>query len=510
MASTPSILITGSTSGAGTAGQAKTDLVAGETITLSDSANTSGTYSWELWVVDGSAVTLTNANTATPTFVCVAEESYLAFCTVDGVKSYSVNAAGERVSSQGGCAVLKSGERNPVPGETDQFGGWDGAFVNLLNDYRDGALGGGGSITGPGSSTDNAFVRWDGAGGGTLQDGSTTEDDSGNVTVNGNIVVTGTVDGRDVATDGTKLDGIEAAADVTDATNVAAAGAIMDSDISESEGFMRKTGAAAYEAIKTNLGASTAPTATDDSASGYAVGSRWIDTTADKEYVCLDATATAAVWTETTGGGGGGDFSGPASSTDNELVVFDGTGGKTGQANSGITASDAGLLTIPDNGYLVLDDPVQAVSYRNESGTGAIYAASTRVMRWNTSIVTFSDIGTISNEAGDCGAVNNRWRRLYRTGPQYVRPEGGVNKTTSATVSATTSGFTVWNGSSLTCTLPAGSSSLDGVTFEILNVNASALTVSSSTTITGSTSVAQDVFAAYRYVHSQTAYYRII
>jgi len=42
------------------------------------------------------------------------------------------------------------------------------------------------------------------------------------VTSTGNIVVTGTVDGRDVATDGTKLDGIEASADVTDTTNVVA------------------------------------------------------------------------------------------------------------------------------------------------------------------------------------------------------------------------------------------------------------------------------------------------
>ena len=41
----------------------------------------------------------------------------------------------------------------------------------------------------------------------------------------GNLSILGTVDGRDVATDGTKLDGIEAGADVTDAVNVAAAGA---------------------------------------------------------------------------------------------------------------------------------------------------------------------------------------------------------------------------------------------------------------------------------------------
>lgn len=86
------------------------------------------------------------------------------------------------------------------------------------------------------------------------------------LTTTGNIAVTGTVDGRDIATDGTKLDGIEASAtadqtgaeikaayeleanaftdaqftklagietsaDVTDTTNVTAAGAVMDSEL---------------------------------------------------------------------------------------------------------------------------------------------------------------------------------------------------------------------------------------------------------------------------------------
>jgi len=103
----------------------------------------------------------------------------------------------------------------------------------------------------------------------------------------------------------TKLAGIEAAADVTDATNVGAAGAVMDADISEAEGFVRKTGAGAYEAIKSNLAAAVAPDANDDSASGYAISSKWIDTTADKAYICLDATATAAVWIEITQSGSG-------------------------------------------------------------------------------------------------------------------------------------------------------------------------------------------------------------
>jgi|GEM_PF-2315660 len=55
----------------------------------------------------------------------------------------------------------------------------------------------------------------------------------GSATFAGNINVTGTVDGRDIATDGTKLDGIEAGADVTDTTNVTAAlvGATIAGDV---------------------------------------------------------------------------------------------------------------------------------------------------------------------------------------------------------------------------------------------------------------------------------------
>lgn len=54
---------------------------------------------------------------------------------------------------------------------------------------------------------------------------------TGALGVTGNISVSGTVDGRDIASDGTKLDGIEAGADVTDTANVTAAGALMDSEV---------------------------------------------------------------------------------------------------------------------------------------------------------------------------------------------------------------------------------------------------------------------------------------
>lgn len=48
--------------------------------------------------------------------------------------------------------------------------------------------------------------------------------------------------------------------------------------------------------IKNKYDATVAPTTTDDSSAGYAVGSIWIDITGDRFYVCVDATASAAVW----------------------------------------------------------------------------------------------------------------------------------------------------------------------------------------------------------------------
>lgn len=47
---------------------------------------------------------------------------------------------------------------------------------------------------------------------------------------------------------------------------------------------------------KSNLSAAVAPTVNDDSGDGYAIGSVWIDTTADQVYMATDVTVGAAVW----------------------------------------------------------------------------------------------------------------------------------------------------------------------------------------------------------------------
>jgi len=62
-----------------------------------------------------------------------------------------------------------------------------------------------------------------------------------------------TVDGRDIATDGTKLDTIETNADVTDTTNVTSAGALMDSECSS---------LASVKAINQGLTSTSSPTFT--------------------------------------------------------------------------------------------------------------------------------------------------------------------------------------------------------------------------------------------------------
>ena len=67
----------------------------------------------------------------------------------------------------------------------------------------------------------------------------------------GAVTTNSTFDGRDVATDGTKLDGIETSADVTDTANVTSAGALMDSEL---------TNLAAVKAINQSLVTSASPT----------------------------------------------------------------------------------------------------------------------------------------------------------------------------------------------------------------------------------------------------------
>jgi hypothetical protein len=138
---------------------------------------------------------------------------------------------------------------------------------------------GSGDVTGPASAADNAVVRFDGTTGKIIQSSSVVVDDSGNVSV------PGTVDGRDVAADGTAQDNhIASTANPHSVTKM-------------------QVGLGNVENTKVNLTATTNPSVTDDSSQGYSVGSLWINTTTDAAFTCVDASVGAAVWTEGAGDG---------------------------------------------------------------------------------------------------------------------------------------------------------------------------------------------------------------
>lgn len=62
-------------------------------------------------------------------------------------------------------------------------------------------------------------------------------------------------------------------------------------------------------------GKTAAPTVSDDSGDGYAIGDLWIDETNDKVYQALNVSVGAAVWIEITGGGGGASVWGSITGT---------------------------------------------------------------------------------------------------------------------------------------------------------------------------------------------------
>lgn len=84
-----------------------------------------------------------------------------------------------------------------------------------------------------------------------------------------------------------------------------------------------------------NFSATTDPTANDDAGDGYSVGSRWNNTSTNKEFICMNPITAAAVWEEiSTGTVGTGTVTSVALSAPSEFNV------------SGSPVTSAGTLTL--------------------------------------------------------------------------------------------------------------------------------------------------------------------
>lgn len=126
-------------------------------------------------------------------------------------------------------------------------------------------------------------------------------------------------------------------------------GSVLDADVGGSSllGHVTRLTATTYDTIKDNIGATTDPGTGDDNMQGYSVGSRWINTTLDREFVALDVTTAAAVWTETTGAGGGGDIHPVVDTTELVKGSVDATKRMRIEVD-GLTTATTRVLTMPD------------------------------------------------------------------------------------------------------------------------------------------------------------------
>gem|GEM_PF-3475006 len=92
-------------------------------------------------------------------------------------------------------------------------------------------------------------------------------------------------------------------------------GSIASTDV---QAAIAEVAAEAGSGVLNKYNATVAPAVTDDTGDGYAVGSVWVNVTADTVYMCVDATTGAAVWNgpfEPAGGCGPATISGGTKTT---------------------------------------------------------------------------------------------------------------------------------------------------------------------------------------------------
>ena len=211
---------------------------------------------------------------------------------------------------------------------------------------------GSGTIGGTLGSTDNAVPRANGTGGVTLQASSVLIDDSNNITGVVNLTASGELDGATLDISGnadidgtTNLDAV----DIDGATQIDATVTVGVDDTGYDVKFFGATSGSsvlfdesADDMILTNYGLAVGSDATGDlyyrNSSGFLAR---LGKGTSGHF--LKQGSSIPEWSAVSGTGIG-DFSGPGSATDNAIVRFDGTGGKTGQ-NSGVTIDDSNNAT---------------------------------------------------------------------------------------------------------------------------------------------------------------------
>lgn len=260
----------------------------------------------------------------------------------------------------------------------------------------------------------------------------------------GNITTSGTVDGRDVAADGTKLDTIETNADVTDAANVAAAGAAMaaatiaDNVLVRGDGGTRgvqATGITVDDSDNLTMpvatvmfapivrsGAFTNKPASGVGGNGTSVEINGVDGAAGDGGTAAgdggDININAG-WGGSDGGGGGGDGGD---------VIID-AGERTGSATVGALK----LQTVGSGGIASGNGGATAWTH-----SGSFAVTSVRALGTSTFAISGADAGKVCNWTGTS------------TGVAGTVDQGTVGQVTTIVLSGTAGTITFAAGSGVT------------------------------------------------------------
>jgi len=185
---------------------------------------------------------------------------------------------------------------------------------------------------------------------------------------------------------------------------------------------------------KVNHSSSTFPIATDDSGSGYSVGSTWIDIVANIAYVCVDDTVAAAIWDSTNTGGGLGEVNTSSSSGGISLVKA-----KVGVdlPFKGLTATSTKISLSANTNDIGIDVTEANLEISKIKTTGTAVTISTTVPTSGQIMKASS-----SSVAGWSDEVS-----VLTTNGDILTYTGGLNKLAigaEAEVLTVASGFPVW------------------------------------------------------------------
>lgn len=163
-------------------------------------------------------------------------------------------------------------------------------------------------------------------------------------------------------------------------------------------------------ALTNNFAATTNPTANNDTSQGYQVGSRWINTTSDTAFVCVDSTKGAAIWAA-DGQGSGLSTQGAPASQDTAATLT------AAQLLAGIiTTAPAGAVNLQLPTGSALDTALPAAGVNSSFDFSIINNAGGA----NTATLTVNTGSTIVGAAGTAQNVSSRWRARRTAAATWV------------------------------------------------------------------------------------------